>query len=176
MISFIVKYIKFHVFSCFIAEHLILGEFPRQLDERYRVSIPQEWVPPLIEANGMCTLAKERPGCLSLWNTRRSQDELDAGMDLVRGKIRAGKLEGRIDELQLLGRLLSTRHKDVKIAGRGRLLIPEGFREFLGVEKGQEVIVVGAAMCVEIWKPETWFSYLEKRIPRFRQLFEKLSG
>ena len=83
------------------ANDLILGEFPRQLDERYRVSIPQEWVQPLTEANGICTLAKERPGCLSLWNTRRSQDELDAGMALVRGKIRAGKLEGRIDEFQL---------------------------------------------------------------------------
>ena len=158
------------------ANDLILGEFPRQLDERYRVSIPQEWVPPLIEANGMCTLAKERPGCLSLWNTRRSQDELDAGMDLVRGKIRAGKLEGRIDELQLLGRLLSTRQRTVKIAGRGRLLVPEGFREFLGVEQGGEILVVGAAICVEIWRPDAWVAYLEKRIPRFRRLFDSLTG
>ena len=158
------------------ANDLILGEFPRQLDERYRVSIPQEWVQPLMEADGYCTLAKERPGCLSLWNTRRSQDELDAGMDLVRGKIRAGKLEGRIDELQLLGRLLSTRQRQVKIAGRGRLLIPEGFREFLGVEQGDEVLIVGAAVCVEIWRPDAWVAYLEKRIPRFRRLFDSLTG
>ncbi|MFP6611416.1 MAG: division/cell wall cluster transcriptional repressor MraZ [Pirellulales bacterium] len=155
---------------------LILGEHPRLLDERYRVSLPPELVEPLTTDGIECVLAKERPGCLSLWNKPQWQPALDQGIDLVRGKIRAGRMEGRLAQVQLLGRLLSTRHKDVKIAGRGRLLIPEGFREFLGVEKGQEVIVVGAAMCVEIWKPETWFSYLEKRIPRFRQLFEKLSG
>lgn len=158
------------------ATDLILGEYPRQLDERYRVSIPQELVQPLIEEDGDCTLAKERPGCLSLWNTRRSQHELDAGMDLVRGKIRAGKLESRIGELQLLGRLLSTRQRPVKIAGRGRLLIPESFREFLGVEQGGDVLIVGAAVCVEIWRPKAWVSYLEKRIPRFRRLFDRLTS
>jgi MraZ protein len=155
---------------------LILGEYPRQLDERYRVSIPQELVQSLIDTDGNCTLAKERPGCLSLWNTRRSQDELDTGMDLVRGKIRAGKLEGRLDELQLFGRLLSTRQRAVKIAGRGRLLVPEGFREFLGVEQGGEVLIIGAAICVEIWRPEAWVAYLEKRIPRFRRIFDSLTG
>ena len=97
-------------------------------------------------------------------------------MALVRGKFRAGKLEGRIDELQLLGRLLSTRQRRVKIAGRGRLLIPDGFREFLGVEQGGEVLIVGAAVCAEIWRPDAWIAYLEKRIPRFRRLFDSLTG
>jgi len=155
---------------------LILGEYPRQLDERFRVSIPQELVQSLSEDDGNCTLAKERPGCLSLWNTRRSQDELDAGMDLVRGKIRAGRLESRIGEVQLLGRLLSTRQRAVKIAGRGRLLIPEGFREFLAVEQGGEVLIVGAAVCVEIWRPDAWVAYLEKRMPKFRRLFDSLTN
>ena len=108
------------------ADDLILGEFPRQLDERFRVSIPQEWVQPLVEADGFCTLAKERPGCLSLWNTRRSQDELDAGMALVRGKFRAGKhqcgtrrcqnLSGRVDTP-----LLHLGHQHLPETGRGRI-------------------------------------------------------
>jgi MraZ protein len=71
--------------------------------------------------------------------------------------------------------LLSTRHKAVQIAGRGRLLIPEGFREFLQVEAGGDVVVVGAAVCVEIWQPAAWLSYLSRRMPRFRRLFGKLS-
>ncbi|MEK6248637.1 MAG: division/cell wall cluster transcriptional repressor MraZ [Planctomycetales bacterium] len=158
------------------ASELILGEHPRQLDERYRVSIPQELVELLAVENGQCSLAKERPGCLSLWNTQRSQTELEAGMELVQGKIRAGKLADRITELQVLGRLLSTRQRDVKIAGRGRLLIPEGFREFLGVEQGGEVMVIGAAICIEIWRPTAWIKYLEKRIPKFRSLFDELTS
>ena len=38
----------------------------------------------------------------------------------------------------------------------------------------QQVIIVGAAVCVEIWKPDDWISYLQRRIPRFRRLFDEL--
>ena len=63
----------------------------------------------------------------------------------------------------------------MQLAGRGRLLIPEGFREFLGVEPNGEVQVVGAAVCIEFWQPAAWLSYLERRMPRFRRLFDQLS-
>ncbi len=155
---------------------LIVGEFPRSLDERYRVSIPVELADPLTAEGGTCILAKERPGCLSLWSADKWQEKLNTGVELVQSKIRAGKLEGRIDQVQLLGRLLSTRHKEVKIAGRGRLLIPEGFREFLGVETGSDVLVVGAAVCVELWRADAWFEYLNEQMPDFNQLFDSLAS
>jgi len=82
----------------------------------------------------------------------------------------------RVDRVQMLGRLLSTRHREVQLAGRGRLLIPEGFREFLGVEPGGELFVVGAAVCVEIWQPDAWINYLREEMPSFRHLLEDLSG
>ena len=134
-------------------QDFILGEFPRTLDERYRLSIPLELVEPLLRTAADCILAKERPGCLSLWNAAAWQARLDEGVELVRSKMQAGQLGRRLEEVQLLGRLLSTRHKTVQLAGRGRLSIPDGFREFLGVEQGGEVIVVGAGVCVEIWNP-----------------------
>jgi MraZ protein len=84
-------------------------------------------------------------------------------------------LEGKLGQVQLLGRLLSTRHKNVSLAGRGRLLIPEGFREFLRVEAGGDVQIVGAAVCVEIWNPKAWVDYLDGRMPKFRRLFDRLS-
>jgi MraZ protein len=87
-----------------------------------------------------------------------------------------GRLEGRLEDVQLLGRLLSTRHTQVSLAGRGRLVIPEGFREFLGVETGQEAVVIGAAVCIELWRPDAWIKYLEEKMPDFRKLFEQLSG
>jgi MraZ protein len=61
------------------------------------------------------------------------------------------------------------------LAGRGRLLIPEGFREFLGVEPGKEVMVIGAAVCIEIWHPEKWINYIEGKMPSFRKLLNTLS-
>ena len=78
--------------------------------------------------------------------------------------------------MQLLGALLSTRHTQVTLAGRARLLVPEGFREFLRVEAGGDLLLVGAAVCLEIWNPTTWLEYLERRMPKFRKLFDRLTG
>lgn len=157
-------------------QEFILGEFRRTLDDRFRLSIPAELVQLVAGPRAECILAKERAGCLSLWNAETWQGQLDQGVDLVSGKMRAGRLEGKLEEVQLLGRLLSTRHKTVQLAGRGRLSIPEGFREFLGVEGGGEVLVVGAGVCLEIWNPAAWLAFLEARMPEFRQLFDKLSS
>ncbi len=157
-------------------QQFILGEFRRTLDERYRLSIPSDLADLLLGESAECILAKERPGCLSVWAAEVWQARLNEGVELVQRKMQAGKLEGRIAEVQLLGRLLSTRHTTVQLAGRGRLVIPEGFREFLGVEPGGELLAVGAAVCVELWSPAEWIAYLRTRMPKFRRLFERLSS
>lgn len=156
-------------------ESFILGEFQRNLDERNRLSVPSELGDLLVAESSDCVLVKERAGCISLWSRARWQAKLDEGVELIRHKLRAGKLEGKVNQVQLLGRLLSTRHKPVELKGRGRLLIPEGFREFLGVEPGAEVMVVGAAVCIEIWNPTAWLAYQESRMPKFNSLFSRLS-
>lgn len=156
-------------------QEFLIGEFQRTVDDRYRLSIPNELADGLVAESAQCILAKERPGCLSLWNAAIWQARLDEGVELVKQKMRAGKLQERIAEVQLFGRLLSTRHRAVQLAGRGRLVIPEGFREFLGVEPGGEVQIIGAAVCVELWQPAAWLKYLEGRMPRFRRLFDQLS-
>ncbi|MBL9123218.1 MAG: division/cell wall cluster transcriptional repressor MraZ [Planctomycetaceae bacterium] len=155
--------------------NLILGEFTRALDDRFRLSLPPELTETLQSDSQEVILAKERPGCLSLWNVRDWQSKWDAGVQLLNAKLQAGKLEGRMVETQLLGRLLSSRQRTVQLAQRGRLLIPEGFREFLRVEAGGEVMVIGAAVCVEIWNPRAWLRHLDRRMPRFTRLFDELS-
>jgi MraZ protein len=154
---------------------LYLGEWARSLDERYRLSLPAEVAELLATDAAQCTLAKERPGCLSLWHSREWQRWLDEGIELVRNKIRGGRLQRRIESVQMFGRLLSTRHKQVPIAGRGRLAIPDAFRHFLGVEPGGDVQVVGAAVCVEIWHPQKWSEHIGEHMPEFRSLFDQLT-
>ena len=159
-----------------MAGTFILGEFRRALDERYRISIPSEMAELLAEGGDECVLAKERAGALSLWNVSQWQEKFDASVRLVQEKMRAGRLDGRVEDVQVLGRLLSTRQTNVKLAGRSRLVLPEGFREFLGVEPGGEVLVVGAAVCVELWRPDCWFAYVEEQMPGFRRLFDNLAS
>ncbi len=157
---------------------VILGEFPCTLDQRWRLSLPGEMVEALAADSPGCVLAKERPGCLSLWKEETWQSKLAVRIDLAKQKVEGGLWDDQLSRVQLLGRLLSTRHQEVELAGRGRLLIPRSFRSFLGVrpEKKQgQVMVVGAAVCVEIWNPEAWLKYLQKRMPKFRRLLQQLS-
>ena len=152
----------------------ITGEFTRTLDDRYRVAIPPPLAEPLTRAGQQCVLVKERAGCLSLWNKEEWSRLFEERMKLIEQRLGLGDLDRRIAQVQTLGRLLSTRHREVELAGKHRLLIPEGFREFLGVDPGGEVTLVGAAVCVEIWKPETWINYLSRRMASFNRLVASL--
>ncbi len=154
---------------------LILGEFSRKLDERFRLTLPGEFEAVFKPESGKCVIAKERPGCLSLWDEETWKNKLDARIDLIQQRLKLGDLEQKMPELQVFGRLLSTRHREINLAGRSRLVLPEGFREFLNVEPGTEVMVVGAAVCIEIWHPQKWIAYIEGEIPEFRNLLDVLS-
>jgi MraZ protein len=155
---------------------LLLGEWNRTLDERFRISLPNEVLEGLAGGQRTCTLAKERPGCVSLWNSQRWEAWLAEGVHLLDSKVRAGRLEDRMESVQSLGRLLSTRHRSIPLAGRGRIAIPDSFRAFLAVEPGGDVLVVGAAICVEIWSPLQWADHIGQQMPTFRSLFQELTN
>lgn len=153
----------------------ITGELRRTVDERFRLSLPAEMAQAVTDAGGETIVSKERYGCLSLWQASDWQERIDAGVSLIRQKIEAGRMERRYGEVQRLGRLLSTRHQTVKLANRSRLLIPDEFREFLGVSPNQEVMLVGAAICIEIWNLDAWVEVLREDMPEFGPLFSELA-
>ncbi len=155
---------------------LFLGEWARSLDERFRLSLPTEFAELLGGGAAECVLAKERPGCVSVWNPQAWESYLADGVGLITDKVNSGRLAGRLDQVQMLGRLLSTRHRTIPIAGRGRLAIPESFRDFLEVEPGGNLMIVGAAVCVEIWHPRRWSEHIGAHMPEFRQLFDQLAN
>jgi MraZ protein len=158
------------------AADLLIGEFVRTLDERFRLAIPPELVEPLLASGPKLVLAKERAGCLSLWSATLWKPRLDAAVDVVRSKLQAGLLAQRLGQVQELGRLLSTRQQTVSLAGRSRLVLPEGVRDFLGVEPGGSLMVVGAAVCVELWQPAAWTAYVTHEMPGFRQRIDDLTA
>lgn len=159
-----------------MSSELLLGEFRRTIDDRFRLNVPNELANKLAEEGTECVLAKERPGCVSLWEPTAWKARLDASVQIVRTKAEAGRLDHRLADLQRFGRLLSTRHRTVQLAGRGRLVVPEGFREFLKVEPGGEVMVVGAAVCIEIWQIDAWLECLDTQIADFGKLLDELAN
>ncbi len=155
---------------------LLLGEYSRKLDDRFRLSLPQELAEAFLPGGGDCILAKERPGCVSLWSSSQWNERMKNDVDIVARKFQNGYLNQKIPQLQTLGRLLSTRQRPVQLTEKGRLLLPEGFREFLRVEPKGEVMVIGAAVCLEIWNPEYWVQYTEASMEHFQETFAELAG
>lgn len=156
-------------------EAFITGEIKRTLDERHRLTLPPEFAAAITDEAGETIVTKERFGCLSLWKAADWRARMDDGVAVIREKIARGRMEQRWDEVQRLGRLLSTRSTTVKLANRSRLTIPEGFREFLSVPGGQDVMVVGAAICVEVWNPDAWLDQLKSDMPEFAPMFKHLA-
>ncbi len=155
---------------------ILIGEHVRTLDGRFRLSLPPDFVSTLAAGGSGLVLAKERPGCLSLWPASTWKPRLDAAIAVLRSKLGAGVWSTHTTGLQELGRLLSTRHHPVRLAGRVRLVIPEGFRGFLGVAAGGDLLVVGAAVCVELWQPEAFAGFIAAEMPRFGPRLEELIG
>jgi MraZ protein len=156
-------------------EIFITGEWKRVIDDRYRITLPQEMAEAITDLAGDTILAKERSGCLSLWRAADWQKRIDDGIGLIKQKIHAGRMEQKWGDVQRLGRLLSTRFRTVRLANRSRLVVPEGFREFLDVAPEGEVMVVGAVVCVEIWQPRAWLEFLRQEMPTFGPLFTELT-
>src|SRR5262245_63791617 len=90
------------------------GEFKRVVDDRYRITLPPELAEPITDKAGDVIIAKERAGCLSLWQAADWQQRIDDGVALIRQKMQAGRLEQKWGEVQRLGRLLSTRSRTVR--------------------------------------------------------------
>lgn len=155
---------------------ILIGEHPRTLDARYRLTLPPEFAPAFAAGDGALVLAKERPGCLSLWPAAEWRPRHEAVLEVLRSKIDAGVLARRTLFVQELGRLLSTRHRELRLAGRDRLVLPDGFREFLGVAPGGDLMVVGAAVCVELWQPSAWGAFIAEAMPGFTARLDELTG
>jgi MraZ protein len=152
----------------------ITGEFSRTVDDRYRLSLPEEFKEIFKPEAGKCVIVKESPGHLSLWEEETWKQHLDKRIEMVQQRYETGYLAGNLPDLQRFGRLLSTRYRHIQLAERARFLLPEGFREFLAVEPKQDAMIVGAWHCIEIWHPQKYISSIEEDIPQFGNLLESL--
>ena len=159
------------------APKFLRGEVLCSIDRHRRLTVRDPLAEVLKGWRGESWLVKERPGALSLWPPDSGEeDRLEAQLnDLIVSKMQHDLYRDRLDELLAFGRLLSTRRARIELKGGPRLLLTKEFCDFLGVEAGGKVYVVGAAACLEIWRPDAWVSFVEERIGEFRQMFQELA-
>ena len=95
------------------ATDLLIGEFARTLDERFRLAIPPELAAPLLVSGSRLMLAKERAGCLSLWPAAVWKPRIDAAVDVVRTKLQAGLLTQRVGQVQQQIQVLAAESRSI---------------------------------------------------------------
>jgi MraZ protein len=117
------------------------------VDERHRILLPKNLAAEL-SYDIMVTLGPERNVLLYKYDVWYE---------------RCLKAAGRgMDETSLIWeRLFIAMAHRIELDRQNRFVLPESLRKFTGIEKGTEIVVMGARNRVEVWNKQAWDSYLE---------------
>lgn len=126
---------------------MFLGEFTYTLDDKGRLTLPAKFRSAL--AAGV-VITRGLDGCLFIF----SQSYFETLAQ------RAAEIPLTHAEGRSFARMLFSGAADVEIDKQGRVLIPQGLREFAHLSG--EVIVAGVNTRIEVWAVEAWKSQRER--------------
>ena len=121
------------------------GEYRHTIDAKGRLAVPARFRAELAGAAYVCRWIDGPIGIFP----RAAWEEL-AGQ--VGSLARIGDARAR----ELARSIFSTAY-DVELDGQGRVLLPAGLRELVGL--GTDAVVIGLNDHVEVWPPERWATY-----------------
>lgn len=141
------------------ADHMFIGEYSHNLDDKGRVAIPKKFRSDL--RNG-AVVTKGLDSCLFLY-TKKEWGKLAeklANLPFAQANTRA------------FARLMLAGAMDVEIDGQGRAVLPEYLRQFAGLSK--EVIVAGLYSRLELWDSVKWSEYKAKTEAESTKIAEQM--
>ena len=138
---------------------MFLGEFSHALDEKGRLTIPAKFRD---ELAGGLVITRGIDPCLSVY-PRQEWDSLAE---------RIAKLPVTQRSARDFGRLMFSGAADFIPDRQGRVLIPQGLRDYAGLDS--EAIIIGLYNRLEIWNPESWTDVREKVEENPESIAEKL--
>jgi len=136
------------------------GEYTYSMDGRGRLPVPPRFRDAFVRG---AVLTQGSPdSCLRLYPlpTYEQQAALYTSEPPTRRK-------GR-----MIRRAFFARSFEVELDRQGRILVPARLREFAGLEGN--VVVVGAAECLEIWEPDRWASENELLEEQLESMLESV--
>ncbi len=140
---------------------MFLGEYLHTFDAKNRISLPSRFRKDLGRA---VIITRGLDHCLYVY-ARKAWEKEAAKY--------AAKASGNAAE-RGLARLFLAGSSDAEIDSAGRILIPENFKAFAGIQG--KAVVAGVADRVEIWEEEAWKAYT-KAIERDAEAYaEKVGG
>jgi MraZ protein len=125
------------------------GEYRHTLDAKGRLIVPARLRDEL--PGGKVVLAAWFERCIAMWS-------LDGWSDQIQSRL----LEERNADPNfraVVRRIASSAHQD-EVDKQGRLVVPQGLREWAGI--GRDVVVAGVLNHAELWSPEAWAGEQEK--------------
>jgi MraZ protein len=139
---------------------MFLGEYLHIFDSKNRISLPSRFRKDLGRA---VIITRGLDHCLYIY-ARKAWEKQAATY--------AAKTSGNAAE-RGLARLFLAGSSDAEIDGAGRVLIPENFKKFAGIN--ERAVIAGVADRVEVWEEEAWNRYT-KAIERDAEIYaEKVS-
>ena len=116
-----------------------LGEYQHALDAKGRFILPARFRDQL---GDVAYVTSEQDGCLALWRP----EEFDVKANAIQDRARQGERD--------VQRAFFAGATDATPDRQGRVAIPQGLREFAGLER--DVVVVGLYDHIEIWDAAAW--------------------
>ena len=120
---------------------MFLGEFSHNLDDKGRLTIPAKFRD---ELAGGLVITRGIDRCLAVYPRQ--------GWDALAERIAQLPLTQR--DARNFSRLMFSGAADFIPDRQGRVLIPQGLREYAGLDS--EAVIIGLYDRLEIWNPELW--------------------
>lgn len=147
------------------------GEFTHQLDEKVRFKLPKKMEELFTDELGLkCYLMKMPERCLALYPHIFWNEEFGRYLDFVKSKMPGNA------KYRAYTRLIASNSYETKIGAQGRVALTDSHKEYIGVEGGGNVVVVGAGERIEIWSEEAWEQQQGEDMAQFHNLLEDVAA
>lgn len=150
---------------------MFTGEFVHQLDEKARFKLPAKLATAFeLELGKQCVMMKMPEQCLAIYPAKVWQAEFERILS-ASGPAMPGTADYRA-----LTRILGANSMETIVGAQGRVAVPDLFRAYLGVEPGENLVIVGAGKRIELWAETAWRQRQASDMENYAEIIERLSG
>lgn len=138
---------------------MLIGEYTHTLDPKKRISLPAKFRKDLGKT---VVITYGLDNCVALYPLSTWKNMTEKLSDLSMGQ------SGSRD----FSRFMLSRAQEVDIDSAGRILIPDGHKEYAGLKT--KVVLAGVHNRVELWNEKAWIDYTKRIQKQADALAEKL--
>lgn len=147
------------------------GEYLHQLDEKVRFKLPKRMEEIFREELGVkCVLMKMPEPCVAIYPREFWNQQFGSYLESVDARM-PGNARHRA-----FTRMISSNSFESKVGAQGRVALTDNQKKYIGVDAGDNLVIVGAGERIELWSEQNWSSQQEKDMAAYHSLVEEVSA